>query len=303
MQSENLRQVRPLAIVFITVGLFFAGSLVGSLVVHGLSVAQGLDLQAGLESFGPDSSLAERNFLKGLLLLNHLFSFLIPSVWAGWLAYRRDWISALNLDKVVPWQSFLLVIPLLVCAFMIAQGLFQINSYLLKQTPWFEVLTRAEKLSEQLQLGLLKMESIPELLSSLLVMAVVPAIGEELLFRGLIQKHLALHTGRAVVAIVLAALFFSLVHFQAQRFLAIFWLGIVLGWLYHITGSLWVPIGAHFLNNALQVGFAWTHQEELETLNQETEMGLPWWVYPLCLVTLAAISQLMNHLHAAQTRT
>lgn len=302
MPIELSPHPRPLAVVFSTLALFFFGSLLGSLVVEGLSAAQGLDLRAGLESFGAESSTAERNFVKGLLLINHIFSFLMPSVLIAWMVYRRRWVEVLNLDKTISWQTSLLLIPLLACAFVLAQGFFELNSFLLRQTPWFDSLTEAEKLMERLQVGLLKMDSVWDLLSALLVMAIVPAIGEELLFRGLIQKHLTLHMGRAGMAIVITALLFSVVHFQAQRFFAIFWLGMVLGWLYFKTANLWVPIAAHFLNNAMQVFFAWANQAQLEKLNQESDVHLEWWTYLLATVLLIGFAYLLKILHSEQPR-
>jgi membrane protease YdiL (CAAX protease family) len=75
--------------------------------------------------------------------------------------------------------------------------------------------------------------------------------------------------------IALTALIFSLAHFEIQRFLAIFMLGLVLGCLYYWTKNLWVPIAAHFMNNGAQVLVAYANQDKLAELNKAEDVDIP----------------------------
>jgi membrane protease YdiL (CAAX protease family) len=85
------------------------------------------------------------------------------------------------------------------------------------------------------------------------VMAVVPAIAEELFFRGLVMGDLLRSGVKPATSIVVSGIIFSLVHFEFHNFLAIGVLGIFLGYLYYVSGSLWLCVAAHFINNFFAV--------------------------------------------------
>ena len=90
-------------------------------------------------------------------------------------------------------------------------------------------------------------------LINILIMAVLPAIGEELMFRGLIQKHLIDWTKKPHLAILFSAIIFSAVHFQFYGFFPRVLLGMLFGYLAYYSGSLWPAIFAHFFNNLMAV--------------------------------------------------
>lgn len=95
--------------------------------------------------------------------------------------------------------------------------------------------------------------NIREFLVGLLVIGVLAGIGEEILFRGVLQPKLIYYTGNVHVGIWLAALIFSAIHFQFYGFFPRMLLGAIFGYLYHYSGSLLYPILAHILNNAFTV--------------------------------------------------
>ena len=116
----------------------------------------------------------------------------------------------------------------------------------------------------------LKMNTLGDLFLNLLVMAIIPAIGEELLFRGYLQQKMTKWLGKQHVAIIVSAFLFSAIHMQFQGFLPRFALGIVLGYLFYWSGSIWLPIAAHFFNNAMVVSFAYPTLSHYAYLNENT---------------------------------
>ena len=130
---------------------------------------------------------------------------------------------------------------------------------------------------------LLSFNSSSQLITTTLLMAVVPAIGEELFFRGIIQKILAKWTKSNWQAILITAFIFSAIHFQFLTFLPRFFMGIMLGYLLVWSRSLWIPILAHFLHNFISVlvGIQ-TADNSLET----TEAINPWLVIGSTIVIL-----------------
>ena len=111
--------------------------------------------------------------------------------------------------------------------------------------------------SEKIVESFLKMNHLGDLLFNLLVIAIVPAIGEELLFRGYFQQSFSKWLTNHHIAILITAFLFSAIHLDAQGIIPRFVLGVLLGYLYYWSGSLWLPILAHFVNNAQVVIFSY----------------------------------------------
>ena len=99
---------------------------------------------------------------------------------------------------------------------------------------------------------MLKVDTIGGLLFNLVVIALIPAIGEELTFRGVLQQGLTRRMNPHV-AILLSAAIFSFIHFQFYGFLPRMFLGMLLGYLFYTSGSLWTCMLMHFLNNGSAV--------------------------------------------------
>lgn len=139
-----------------------------------------------------------------------------------------------------------------------------------------------EAQAEALIKTFLQMETTGDLLFNLLLIALVPAIAEELFFRGLMQP-LFLRTFRnATAAIWITAFCFSFFHLQFLGFVPRLILGAVLGYAAHWSGTLWLPIAGHFVNNAAAVLVSWfigveALESEFETLGAHRED----WVFAL----------------------
>jgi uncharacterized protein len=95
--------------------------------------------------------------------------------------------------------------------------------------------------------------TIGGLLFNLFMIAVLPALGEELVFRSVLQPLLARLLRNGHAGVILSALVFSLMHFQFYGLIPRFVLGLFLGYAYLWTRSIWVPILMHFVNNAAAI--------------------------------------------------
>ena len=113
--------------------------------------------------------------------------------------------------------------------------------------------------SEKLIVALLSGSSWSIFIANAMVLAVVPAIGEELFFRGLILGDLLKSKVNPAVAIISTGLLFSISHFEFDNLLAIWALGTFLGYLYYSSGSLWLSEAAHFTNNFLVILFKYLY--------------------------------------------
>lgn len=98
---------------------------------------------------------------------------------------------------------------------------------------------------------------------NLFMIALLPALGEELLFRGVLQRSVARWSGSAHVAVWVAAIVFSAIHMQFLGFVPRLLMGAVLGYLLLWGGNLWYPIIAHFTNNAAAVVLTYAQQHDM----------------------------------------
>ncbi|SHN23035.1 hypothetical protein SAMN04488057_11251 [Cyclobacterium lianum] len=114
-----------------------------------------------------------------------------------------------------------------------------------------EVLSKMEERAQKVTELVVLYDYWYEIIPILFVVAVLAGIGEELLFRGVIQNEIHSILKNPHVAIWIAAVLFSFIHFQFQGFLPRLFLGGLLGYLYYWSGSLLVPIFVHFVNNVL----------------------------------------------------
>lgn len=127
-----------------------------------------------------------------------------------------------------------------------------------------------EDLAADLTEKFLTMETFGAFLFNMLLIGIVPAVGEELLFRGSIQTLLHKWFKNKHVAVIVAAFIFSFFHFQFYGLLPRWILGILLGYLYVWSGNIWYPIWGHFLNNGMQVLLLYIGQiPQEEITNQE----------------------------------
>ena len=123
----------------------------------------------------------------------------------------------------------------------------------------------AEARAENATRFLLNINSLSGLMVNLLVIAVVAALAEELIFRGIIQKLLFEQSKNIHLAIWLTALVFSLFHLQFFAIIPRIVLGAALGYTFYWSKSIWVPIFFHFINNASIVFASYLYQQKMIT--------------------------------------
>lgn len=212
----------------------------------------------GLES-GASSALPtgpeDINLLKAAQVITSTLLFIVPvTIFCRFLRPERSAFLQMN---SAPHIYF--VITAIACIFFAlpaVAGLEQWNQAIRLPEAFTgtETWMRAkEEQAEKIYLAFFQDKSMLGLIVNLLVMALVAALSEELFFRGLLQQLFIKNRLNPHIAIILTAILFSAFHLQFFGFLPRLFLGIVLGYLYHITQNLWVPMVAHFFNNAFAV--------------------------------------------------
>jgi len=112
----------------------------------------------------------------------------------------------------------------------------------------------------------LEMNGPTQLVFTFFLVAVVPAIGEEMLFRGVLQPVFIRVFKNQHLGIWLTAFVFSFIHFQFFGFIPRLLIGVFLGYLFAFTGNLWYSIIAHMANNGIAVvGYYLLQHEFIKT--------------------------------------
>ena len=199
----------------------------------------GVPLPAAI-SIGEGSS---RAVIRAALLsqaLNHMSLFLIPSLLFVYLTHPdvKNYLGLRKPGKSLHWP----VVLLLMISFMPCILAFEgwISSFDLG-----EYANRLKEAKERMLKGFMKMNGMGDLIQALTVMALLPAVGEELFFRGILMRFAHRRSGSIVFAILLSSLIFALFHFSVYSFLSIFLAGALLGTIYYLTGSMWCNILCH----------------------------------------------------------
>lgn len=157
-----------------------------------------------------------------------------------------------------------------------------------------EWMRRMENEGAKTTAALLKMKTIGDFLITLFIVAIVPAICEELLFRGALQRIFLRWIKNPHIAIWISAIIFSSIHFQFYGFFPRLLLGAAFGYIYLWTGSLWYTIFAHFLNNGFAVAISWYFQQQNKPINGNEEIPVQWYGYIISAILTLALFKLLK---------
>jgi hypothetical protein len=288
-ELDSPKPVFPPAMVLslLAVAAIF-GALVGNALSYLVCFAANVDMSELVNGFDAESPLMHRNLLRAVTLLSHICTFILPAAGMAWFLFRKENFAFLKMTESPHWQQIGWGTLFIIAVFPLAQFTYFIN----KQVPLPEVLRGLEDSTEALIKGFLVMDSPVELIFNLLVIALVPAIGEEMIFRGVVQQTLERWLKHPVAAVWAGAAVFSFIHFQFEGFLPRMVLGAALGYLFYWTRNLWVPVAGHFINNALQVVAAYMMPDQVDAMDMNEMDGASWGMTAVSIVLTVWIAKI-----------
>jgi membrane protease YdiL (CAAX protease family) len=256
--------LRLIVLIATVIGALFLSSLLLNLF---LLLSRGLSFgQLGSELGAPMSNPSFLLLMQGLQTL--LVFILPPFLLSYWYGEKNSCflklVKAKPVDVLLAMFSILAAVPLVNFLVSWNQDI-QFPSFLEGVEKWMRV---AEDNAQRVTELMLQGESWSDLLWQLLVVAVMAGFGEELLFRGTLQSIIS-SKGRIQLAIWITAFVFSLIHMQFYGFIPRLLLGAWFGYLLLWSGSIWVPVAAHFANNAISVVFHYAEKNNYLTSDPE----------------------------------
>lgn len=266
--------------------------IIAGLVGTGLIFATGLTylvfLMSGFSSTDlvsmDQEGLAELpgSTIRTLLWIQHVFSFILPAFLFGKFIYPGALARGLDIGRLPSGNQVLYAILFIMAAYPLVILSYKLNE-LIPLPGWA---TTMENEAAGILERLLVMDSPLIFLFNLLVIAILPGIGEELIFRGIIQKHLGGLLKNPLAAIWIAAIAFSAFHMQFEGFLPRLVLGALLGYLYYWTKNLWVPIIVHAFNNGIQIIIVYFTKVDIATMDSDSNDQLQMWMLPLSVAAM-----------------
>jgi uncharacterized protein len=236
------------------IGLAFGSFLILSMIsMLILSKMTGLDIMEMSDPLKWDyTSAALLTFVRGMLLIQFLSLFIIPCFLFAYFS-DPDPTDYLGL-KPAKSIYFFLGTGLLILALPLVDWTGIFNHQLIPETTslgkWMK--ESEEQAAKQISF-LLKKNTVQDLLMNLLFIAVFAGVGEELFFRGVLQRIFIKLFKSPCAGILVTAIIFSAIHLQFYGFIPRFILGILLGLIYWYSGSLWPAIIAHTVYDAFAV--------------------------------------------------
>ena len=170
---------------------------------------------------------------------------------------------------------------------------------LMKMIPFSKPNLEAFKLAEDnynKQVAIMaRMNGVGDFIASLFIVALLPAVFEETIFRGAFQNLLSRWTKMPVLSVIITAIIFSYVHGSYIGFFPRFFLGFVLGWMFYRTGNIWLNIIAHFINNALALTALYAVTKRGEKMDiSKADQHFPIWMGLFAIAALIGLFVLFD---------
>jgi hypothetical protein len=143
----------------------------------------------------------------------------------------------------------------------------------------FEIWARGmEDRMAEITVFLTAFDSPLELFTGMVVIAIIPAVGEELLFRGFLQPFAVKTFKNVHIGIFFTAFVFGAFHLQFFGMIPRVFLGMLFGYLYYWSGSLLYPMVAHFVNNGFTVLMIYLYRQDVTEFDIIAEESIPWYM-------------------------
>ena len=227
--------------------------------------------------------------------ISSVFMFVVPPIVYYCLTRKEHALHDLGFRSLTPPGGLLLIIgvALIFVSLPVTNQLtawnegMKLGGAFAKLEEWLKTLEEAAAAATE---KMLNVDTVGGLLANLLIIALIPAVGEELTFRGVLQQSLT-RKMNPHVAILLSAALFSFIHFQFYGFLPRMFLGILLGYMFYITNSLWTSILMHFLNNGTAVTLYYLNNRGIIDIDVEHfgAMQNPWLIAASAVLTATLI--------------
>jgi membrane protease YdiL (CAAX protease family) len=293
MYDSNSKGISYTAGFFILIAFAVAGLFIGTLI--SIPIWTSMTGKGLLEMRDQISNPAYSNAFKMVQAVSTFFGFFIPAIITAILLNRKPY-KLLGFTRKFDGRQIGLVILVMFMALFVSGTLGYMNQHIPIPASWKIIFDRWEdEYNKQVQ-AIMQLKNFSDYLLALVIMAFLPALCEETLFRGGLQNFLTRSIKKPWLSIIIVSIIFSIVHFSFYGFLPRMFLGIMLGLIFHYTGSIWLCIIAHFFNNALAVTQLYYYTSHGKALKDVADQNTPFlWglvALPILVIALVALKKI-----------
>jgi len=227
-------------------------------LIGGFILYQGLGSVLTVLIFGSDLEAIPVDGLRFTTIVGQILFIFLPALFFSKWIYGD--ISKIISLKLPEWKELLLFILGIIILTPLLQSYLYIQNYIIER--WAEssqfinsikfLIDSLNELIEKTFGNLIHADNFAEMLLVIITISIIPAICEEVMFRGYIQRSFGFKF-KSHIAALLTALFFALYHFNPYGLIPLAIIGFYLGFAAYSSQSLFIPIVLHFLNNFFAV--------------------------------------------------
>ncbi len=251
MKNKALLPVRKyLGLFLLSISIVLVVKLLFNMIAIGF-IDKIWDLN-GLEIYN-DLQNQEFKYLyahKALAFFDQLGTFLIPSIL--FLIIIRSMTINYVIPKREDWVKLIIYFFILLG---LAQILLVISTYIgydFLPLSTQDFLKNQQDFNTKIQEGFIT-DSFSGFLFNIILLAIIPAVGEELFFRGIIQEICIGLFKNNSAGIIITSLIFGILHFQIDNLLSIIFASLLLGYIYNFSNNIFLTILLHFGFNSFSL--------------------------------------------------
>ncbi|MGN6618089.1 MAG: lysostaphin resistance A-like protein [Ilyomonas sp.] len=268
-QLYDSRTISPLSQFGILIGLFFGGLVFGGIAT--LFLVKGL-LNVPLTQLAEViTNPANVQAARLIQVVGAFFMLALPAFIFALIVYKKPF-EYLGFSRRANARQFFFVLLMLIASFAVVGALAELNQMIPISKSWQTYFQGKEDEYNKQVMALARMDSPLDYIWALLILALLPAIFEEMFFRGALQQVLIRLTHYVFIGIFITSILFSLVHASYYGFLPRLFLGMLLGYIFYYSKNIWLNVALHFLNNAIAITQMYMLSKEgklnAEALNQ-----------------------------------
>jgi membrane protease YdiL (CAAX protease family) len=276
--------------------LIFAGLTLGLVLLGSLIALGAVYLIYGLKTVQQVSAmnLSTPKAISAMWLMQIVGTtlplLLVPIVFGKWVIKEPE--AYLRTNTKFPPVLMLIVFSIMVMSTPILEVLILVNrnmvlpQFLKGVEDWMRATEQAAQKATE---ALLKMNNLWDLAKSVLLVGLVTAVAEELMFRGCLQTIMIRWTNNTHIAIWITAALFSAFHMEFFGFLPRLMLGVFFGYFAAWSGSVWPAVWGHFINNASSVVITYLYQHKKISIDPDGQYSFNYSLYILSIIITVAL--------------
>ncbi|HVT85903.1 MAG TPA: CPBP family intramembrane glutamic endopeptidase [Chitinophagaceae bacterium] len=250
MYDSNSKGISYTAGFFILIGFVIAGILLAGVISIPVWTSM---TGTSFEKISTEmDNPAYANAFKVIQIITAMVGFFFPAVLTAFLLNRKP-MKLIGFAGTPKGMQLFLVLLIVFFGLLVSTGLSYLNSHFPIPTNWRISFDKMENDYNSGVESIISLKSFSDFLIALFILAVLPAVCEETLFRGGLQNFLTRSTKMPWLSVIIVSILFSLAHWSYYGFLSRLFLGIMLGLLYQYSGKIWLNIFGHFLNNGIAI--------------------------------------------------